>query len=325
MWRMTHAVHAPGGRLVIAVVTYRRPDRLSELLTLLPERLTEFDDGALSASVLVVDNDPQRSAEPVVESAAGLDVTYVVEPEPGVAAARSAALAAAGDAHLLVFVDDDEVPRPGWLPALVATWRDTGADAVVGPVVSVFDVPPDAWATASGIHDRDHHRGLVTGQSMPRAATNNLLLDLPRVRALGVDFDPRFGLTGGEDSMFTGTLVARGGRIVWCAQAVVEDRVPAERMTRNYLIERTESLANASARAEVALLDSGRARWRQRARLAGVAATRWCWGAAQRIRGAIRSDLRSSARGAVQQARARGEARAAVGQGIAPYARPAQS
>lgn len=321
MWPMSDRKATTGLRLVIAVVTFRRPDDLAAMLRTLPMRVAELGDTDVSVRVVIVDNDRDGSAASVARTATDLDVSYVVEPVAGVAAARNAALDAAGTDDLLVFIDDDESARPGWLLALVDTWRGTEADAVVGPVVSVFDVEPDDWAVASGIHDREHRRGLRTGHRVARAATNNLLLDLATVRRLGVRFDARFGLTGGEDSMFSGQFTARGGRIVWCAEAVVEDRVPEHRMSRDYLIARTESLANASARAELALEPRRLGRVVLRGRLAATALARWVVGGAMRTRGRLRDDLRSSARGSVQQARGRGETRAVVGRGIAPYAR----
>ena len=70
---------------------------------------------------------------------------------------------------------------------------------------------------------------------MRSAHSNNLLLDLRWSRRLGLRFDPRFGLTGGEDTMFTHDLVGRGGTIVWCDEAVVRESVPADRATRSWV------------------------------------------------------------------------------------------
>src|SRR3954469_16278179 len=71
--------------VVVAVLTYRRTDRLAGLLPQLVQQAA-----AVGAAVLVVDNDPEASARPV---AAGSPVRYVHEPRPGIAAARNRALA----------------------------------------------------------------------------------------------------------------------------------------------------------------------------------------------------------------------------------------
>ncbi|MDX6573696.1 MAG: succinoglycan biosynthesis protein ExoM, partial [Gaiellales bacterium] len=81
-------------RVVVAVLTYRRVDRLARLLPLLVEQA----DG-IGADVLVIDNDPEGTAGPL---AAQHPVHYVHERRPGIAAARNRALAEAGDALALV-------------------------------------------------------------------------------------------------------------------------------------------------------------------------------------------------------------------------------
>ena len=85
---------------------------------------------------------------------------------------------------------------------------------------------------------------------MEVAATNNLLLDLGRIRALGLEFDERFGLSGGSDTLFTRPLVARGGRMVWCDEAMVVDNVPAGRLTRDWVLRRALRSGNSASRVE---------------------------------------------------------------------------
>src|SRR3712207_9285353 len=68
----------------------------------------------------------------------------------------------------------------------------------------------------SGAFDRPTH---PTGATMSGAGAGNLLLDLRQVRALGLSFDERFGLTGGEDTLFTHALVRAGAEIRWCDEA----------------------------------------------------------------------------------------------------------
>ena len=54
-----------GPEVVVAVATFRRPDRLARLLPHLLSQAVELDP---PAAVLIVDNDPGRSASPVVAS-----------------------------------------------------------------------------------------------------------------------------------------------------------------------------------------------------------------------------------------------------------------
>ncbi|GAA3533757.1 glycosyl transferase [Aeromicrobium flavum] len=309
--------------VVVAVVTFRRPEQVAELV---PALLLQLDDLAQEASrtrltLLVVDNDPERSAHAVVERFDDPRIRVVAEPVPGVSAARNAALGAADEADLLVFIDDDERPHPGWLRHLLRTKEVTGADLVSGPVVSIHDGDLDPWVAAGGFYDREHRSGLVTGAPITHAATNNLLVDLRTVRAAGVRFDPGFGLTGGEDSLFTGTLVRDGARAVWCAEARVDDVLPTERTTPRYAVDRTVSLANAAARVRLALATSPRQRVRERATLGVKAAVRLTTGALRHGWGRLTGSERHAARGARAMARGRGEAMAVFGHAEAPYAR----
>lgn len=217
--------------MTVAVLTFRRPHLLARTLPLLLDQAASL---VPAATVLVVDNDPDAGAADVVAQWDDRGLRYVHEPRPGLAAARNRALDEAGS-DAVVFIDDDEQPDRGWLSALVACWRASGADAATGPVESVFDRAPDPWVVAS---DRFARRRLPTGTVLRSAHSNNLLLDLRVVRRLGLRFDPRFGLSGGEDTMFTHDLVGRGGTIVWCDEAVVRESVPADRATRSWVLRR---------------------------------------------------------------------------------------
>jgi glycosyltransferase involved in cell wall biosynthesis len=73
-------------RLVVAVLTYRRPGELAEVLPLLA---AQAGSSRARADVLVVDNDPDAGAADLVRAVGLPGVRYVHEPEPGIAAARN--------------------------------------------------------------------------------------------------------------------------------------------------------------------------------------------------------------------------------------------
>lgn len=245
-------------RIVVAIPTFRRPELLAALLATLPQRFAELEPRDRVA-VLVVDNDPSGSAAPTV-ALSPLPARFVVEKGAGVAHVRNRALDEADNAmraigesgaEALVFIDDDEVPEPGWLRALVDTWRAYDCAAVMGTVRSVLPADLDPWLVATGTFRRAAY---LTGTEMPAAATGNLLLDLSRVRRVGARFDPRLSLTGGEDTLFTRALVRAGERIVWCAESVAVDTVVPERLTRAWARERAYMRGNATV--HVAILES---------------------------------------------------------------------
>jgi succinoglycan biosynthesis protein ExoM len=304
--------------VTVAVLTFRRPGDLAAVLPLLVAHAGAQDAAGHRVGVLVVDNDPAGSARAVAEGA-GPRVRYVVEPSPGIAAARNRALDEAAASDLLVFIDDDERPHPGWLAALLATREATGAALVAGAVVSEFPAEPDAFVAAGDFFRR---RRLPTGTPITLAATNNLLLDLAVVRRLGLRFDPRFGLSGGEDTLFTRRLGATGAPMVWCAEAVVTDVVPAARLTRGWVLGRAFSSGNSVARVELALAGTRTARTRARLTVAGRGVPRLLGGASRWCLGLATGSLRHRARGLRSAARGAGMVAGTVGVVHLEYRRP---
>ncbi|TQL69952.1 GT2 family glycosyltransferase [Nocardioides albertanoniae] len=297
----------------VAMLTYRRPEGLAEAVSMLRAQL----DQVPGARLLVVDNDEQPSAASAVAAAAAGDVrvVYVHEPAPGIAAARNRALAEAGPEALVVFIDDDEQPSAEWLSTLVACWRSTGAAAVVGPVVSRFVGEPDPWITAGGFFQRLRH---PTGTVVTTAATNNLLLDMAQVGPLR--FDLRFGLAGGSDTVFTRTLSAAGGRIVWCDEAPVHDLVPVDRSTVAWVRARAARIGNSDSRAHVHLAPSGR-RLAARLRASVRGLVRVLGGSARLVVGRLAGSPTHHARGTRTLLRGAGMLRGAWGSYVDEYAR----
>lgn len=308
--------------LVVAVVTYRRLEPLRSLVPVLLDRMREAEvRHDVSCRLLVVDNDPGGSAAAAMTTLGNGRSSVVVEPTPGIPAARSRALREAATDQLLVFVDDDEIPEPGWLSALVECWTRCGAAAVSGPVRTVLPPGTDPFIAEGDFYARTHAAGWRTGDVIPVAATNNLLLDLAVVRRLGLDFDDRFRRTGGEDTAFTAGLTAAGERIVWCREATVVEHLLPERRTREVALSRAYSLANSRIVVSLALEPS---RWRRGAvQLRGLGsalrfATR---GAAATVDGRVRGDRAAYARGRRDLARARGTVDALRRLRAEPYAR----
>ena len=229
-------------RIQIAVATYHRPTDITRCLaTTLPQVRAVSDDPTkdVDVSVLVIDNDPGGSAEAAVTSFADESVTYVVESTPGISAARNRGLSESDGHDAVIYIDDDEEPLEGWLAHLLQTYEDSGATAVAGKVVSDLDVSRSV----------DHRRRLLRPQatthrsrSSRRRPPTNLLLDLRFVARHGLRFDDRYGLSGGGSTHFTRRLVAAGGTIVWCEEAVVVDHVPPSRMTRDWVRRRARRM-----------------------------------------------------------------------------------
>jgi len=306
--------------VTLAALTFKRPQDLAALLPALAEQASD-QSGDYEVGVLIVDNDPDAGARDAVERFAAstpVRVRYSHEAVPNIAAARNRALDLA-DTRLLVFLDDDERPSASWLSHLLREFERSRPAAVVGPVVSAFDVEPDSWITAGGFFQR---RRLPTGTRIDVAATNNLLLDLDVVRELGLHFDPAFGLTGGEDMLFTRQLRSAGREMVWCDEALVTDVVPAGRTTRRWVTLRALSNGNSWGLTSVALTATPPARLVVRARLVGQGAIRVVGGGARAAAGYVSHRAGDHARGVRTLMRGLGMLGGAVGWRYEEYRRP---
>ncbi|MFT7764659.1 glycosyltransferase family 2 protein [Clavibacter tessellarius] len=323
------AASAPASSLVVAILTYRRPDDIRAVLPLVAAQAADLREGAeadpalpRAVRIVVIDNDPAGGAGAAVEDAASaspVPIAYVHEPTPGISAARNRALDTAGDDDLLVFLDDDERPDPGWLAALVRARQATGSAGVAGPVRSEYEVEPDEWVRAGGFFVR---RRPATGTRLEVAATNNLLLDLRAVRAAGLRFDVDLGTQGGEDTLFTRQLVASGGLLTWCAEAGVVDVVPRARTTRRWVVLRAFSSGNSWSLTSVALAPaSPAARARIRAEATARGLVRALGGTGRIAVGAVTGSVAHRAKGTRTLARGAGMVAGALGWSYQEYAR----
>ncbi|KQO11419.1 hypothetical protein ASF06_01835 [Agreia sp. Leaf244] len=306
---------SPDLTITIAVLTYKRLDQLVPLVAELREQANSFDG---RVDILVVDNDPDASARHGASRALGASGRYVHEPEPGIAAARNRALREA-DSSLLVFIDDDEVPVEGWLVQLVDEYMRSWPVAVVGPVVSTYEAKPEPWIEAGRFFTR---RRLASGTRVDVAATNNLLLDLAWLRARGIEFDDKFGLSGGSDTLFSRQIVAAGGEMVWCDEAVVYDVVPSSRSTREWVLQRAYRSGNSWSRSSLALQSDLLGRTLTRGTLLAQGSVRLVGGFAKSLVGSISHNMVAEAMGTRTRLRGAGMLSGAMGHVYSEYSRP---
>jgi succinoglycan biosynthesis protein ExoM len=219
----------------VCICTYKRPELLGRLLLAVSGQDT---GGLFTYSVVIADNDQLESARAVVSElamAAPIPMHYYVEPRQNIALARNKAVAnSIGD--FVAFIDDDETPPRDWLVRLLAVLKAYQADGVLGPVVPRFYAPPPEWIRRGKLFDRPSPP-TGTWLRWKQTRTGNALLrrsvfDMPEP-----PFRPECG-GGGEDVDFFRRMIAKGRRFVWCAEASVDELVPAERCRRTYLLKR---------------------------------------------------------------------------------------
>lgn len=220
----------------IVIPSYRRPDQLARAIA----SCVTQEGVAGSFEIVVVDNDAEGSARAVVAAMAQtspVPIRYVGESRPGISHARNTGVANAPGRYL-AFLDDDEEADPGWLAAFLSTIRACGADAVIGPVYPRFpEGGPVIDAYRRKVFTRDAK--LPTGTVLPRwSGIGNTLLDRERCFVADQPFDPRLGLSGGEDTVFLRQLFRRGCKIVWCGEAAAWETVAVDKLATRFLLRR---------------------------------------------------------------------------------------
>lgn len=214
--------------LSVLIPTFRRPEGVLRAVR------SVFAQAATETEIVVVDNAPEHSARHAIETLAREAPCAFVwshERRAGVAHARNAALALA-TGELIAWLDDDQEAPRGWLGALARTQRETGADAVFGPVVARAAGPHAAYFEALYARSGPAESGLCEA---PFGMGNSLV----RRAALGeAPFDVRANETGGEDDRFFAALAARGGRFAWCAEGGVTEHVDPARLNLRHALKR---------------------------------------------------------------------------------------
>ena len=235
--------------VTVGIITFRRPAELRRLLQALAEQ-DRSEERPFRLSVLVVDNDSKESARPVFsdicELYPALEARYVVEPRQGIPIARNKVLDNTLDCEFLAFIDDDEVPCPNWLDALLKTQAETEADCVWGPVRPAYPEGARGFLVRSGLLDQSRIplRMLTSGQPIQVAATGNVLLKNSRIREFSMRFNEALRFTGGEDLLFFKNAARDGLKIFWCPEAMVDESVPAWRLTWSYVLKRQYRIGN---------------------------------------------------------------------------------
>lgn len=237
--------------VLVAVVSYKRPEGLRRLLmSLAAQRPSAM--AAYSMDILVVDNDVEQSALPIVEDVrqiCAIDIAYVVEARLGIPFARNRALSVAyGKAHWIGFLDDDEWVESDWLAELLNVRWATGADCVWGHVKPVL--PPNAPRAFSDKRIFGHFEARDRTR-VPLAATNNVIFDLAFARRHGLWFDERLKYSGGSCVRFFRESVRRGMKIHVSEFGVAYEEIARSRLSWWWVIKRQYRAGNSLCRAEI--------------------------------------------------------------------------
>jgi GT2 family glycosyltransferase len=200
-------------RFTVVVPTRDRPRSLSRCLAALEQ---QKECGAFE---IIVVHDGSSEAEVVDLVVAQSRRARVVRTAPtGSASARNRG-ARDASTPIVLLLDDDCEPRPGWAAALLAAVED-GADVAAGRCVNVDSSDAFSEATQT-VLDYLTHRSSRSGGSVGFAPTYNLAC--ARDVLLAVPFDERY-VHSGADRDWCRRLVQCGYSIALASEAVIDHR-----------------------------------------------------------------------------------------------------
>jgi succinoglycan biosynthesis protein ExoM len=224
-------------KVAICVCTYRRPEGLRNLLFhLLQLRFESMSEPEIE--VVVVENEESGSARSICdefEARLRWPLRYEIESDPGISNARNRCLEMAKGTDFIAFLDDDEMPAPLWLEALLLAQRKYCAEVVAGPVIGVYEQPPPPYLRKYPFHSSINEK---SGTYVAECGAGNVLFSTGLIRQGNLRFEESMGLSGGEDKLFFISARRKGAKIVWCSEAVVEENIPPERTTIFWLLRR---------------------------------------------------------------------------------------
>ncbi len=238
--------------LTVAICTYKRFDLFKQTL----ESLRDCEPVDAAWELIVVDNEGNDAVAALVEQMAdqfrradgeAVPVCYRHEANLGHSHARNNAIEAAA-APVILFTDDDVTFDPRWLARM---WQAIKAHPEIdiwgGRIEPVWDMDRPSWFNTERCpslgdtivrYQLDDVSREWDGARDGTFVGANLALRLATLQRVGL-FDTSVGhagdkRTGGDDSLMMRTLVSRGGRAFYVADAIVHHPVPRERITRKY-------------------------------------------------------------------------------------------
>ncbi len=233
-------------QVIVAFCTYNRASRLPTLMKALRSETCPEP-----FEILAVNNNSQDNTLAVLEQLArepGATLRYVTESQQGIVPARNRAIDECLSAEYMLFLDDDELPRPGWLAAAHHALTQNNAECVGGRVIVNF-APHQRPRWLS-----DELLGFLAevnygetpfwiNDARTPVWTANVAFHMSIFRAdPTLRFDIRYSrdghaVGGGEDAVMFRRLLEQGAKMLYVPNMVVEHFIDPWRLRRRYFLK----------------------------------------------------------------------------------------
>lgn len=232
-------------KLTFAFCTYNRADRLERLVATMRAQACP-----IPFEILAVNNNSTDNTLAILRRLAtqpGAPLRFVTELSQGIVPARNRAIEEALTSDILVFIDDDELPKQGLLAAAYRATAVEGAHCVGGRIEVDFTAgrrPRWLGEDLLGFLGQAGHGGSafwITDDSTP-IWTGNVAYDLRLFRDdPTLRFDQRYNrqghtFGGGEDVMMFRRLLKQGARLRYCPDMCVLHGIEPHRLRRLYFL-----------------------------------------------------------------------------------------
>ncbi len=230
----------PGGVSVLICTFNRRPLLESLVETIIPQLPVGYP-----LEVVIVDNnsDDGTAAYAQALAAANPAFVYLFEPRQGLSHARNAGARAARHAFLL-YLDDDVLLPPHYLPTLGRRLAEHDPDFFGGPLYPLYVDAKPAWFPESlEVRKKADRSGLHNTIVLTGANYGVRRSVLERIGG----FDPEYGMTGAKVGMLEERLVIETYRrltppdeqkIYYGLDHFILNHTPARRMTVGFQLKR---------------------------------------------------------------------------------------
>ena len=229
----------------IVICTYNRAFLLPDLLASLGQQQVPSGD---QIELLVINNNSSDDTEQVALAAAEqcpFPVRVLTETRLGVSHARNRGWQEACGEYVL-YLDDDAVPKVGWLERYSAALNFYHPEVAGGPIEPTFGRRIPKWLDPDGPHNQDYVARLDLGpETRWLSGTEHVWAGNFAVRrdvfAKVNGFSPTFGIIGkrrlsGEETDLQFRILNTGGRILYVSDAAILHPLLPEKLRLSYYL-----------------------------------------------------------------------------------------